>query len=68
MMLVMLIRLLTEQVGQNERQEQHKMAVVTGTRVSSSFLLLAQLLEHIGCCIVYGNQTRMRPMQEMPAC
>ena len=66
--MVMLINLLTEQVGQNEWQKQQEMTIVTGTGVSGSFLLVWKLQEHIGCGIVYGNQTRMCPVHDMPAC
>ncbi len=67
-MTVMFINLVTEQIGQNERQKEHEMAVITGTSVSSSLLLICQLLEHVGCDIVYGNQAHMRPMHDMPTC
>jgi hypothetical protein len=43
------------------------MAVVTGARVASSFLLFMQLMEYIGCGIVDGNQTRMGSVHQMGA-
>ena len=43
------------------------MAVVTGSRVSSSFLLVLQLLEHIGGGIVHWNKTRMGSVHDMAA-
>jgi hypothetical protein len=67
-MTVMFCHLVTEQVGQNKRQKKQEMAVVTGTCVSSSLLLFIQLFENIGRVIVDGNQARMSPMHDMPAC
>ena len=66
-MRVILSHLLTKQVGQNERQKQHQMAVVTGTCVASGFLLLLQLLENIRGGKVDWSQTRMGTLHEMAA-
>ncbi len=35
---------------------------------SSSLVLSSQLLKNIQCSIVYGNQARMSPMHDIPAC
>jgi len=52
---------------QNERQKQQQMAVISCTSVSSSLVLVLQLLKNIGCCIVHRNQTCMSTVQEMTA-
>ncbi len=46
-MRIVFIHLYTEHVGQNERQKQHPMAIVTGTRVLGCFFLVLQLPESI---------------------
>ena len=43
------------------------MAVVTGSRVTSGFLLVLQLLEYIGGGIVHWNKTRMGSVHDMAA-
>jgi hypothetical protein len=64
---VMFVHLLTKQVRQNQRQKQQQMAVIGCTSVSSSLLLVSQLLKNIGGCIVHRIQTCMCTVQDMAA-